>query len=50
MSWQLKLYLTEQVLILREKANESGDEQIKAIADELNEVLNGVLEIRGTVS
>jgi len=44
MSWQLKLYLTEQVMKLYDKASETGDKSYADLAAELNEVLNGKLE------
>lgn len=50
MSNELKIYLTEQVLALYDKAKETGEPAYRDMAAELNEVLNGVLEIKGTVS
>ena len=49
MSNELKLYLTEQVINLYDKAQETGDHTYAMMARELNEVLNGILEIRGYV-
>lgn len=50
MSAQLKLFLTEQVIALYDKAEETGDRTYASMAYELNEVLNGILEIRGKVT
>ena len=49
MSNALKLYLTEQVIALYDKSQETGDPAYAKMARELNEVLNGILEIRGFV-
>lgn len=49
MSWQLKLYLSEQVINLQKMWQKSGDKNYLDLANELQEVLNGVLEIKGSV-
>lgn len=49
MSWQLKLYLSEQVINLQKEWQKRGEKKYLDLANELQEVLNGVLEIKGSV-
>jgi hypothetical protein len=50
MSKELQSYLTNQVIQLHDLARKTGEEKYRDMADELSDMLNGVLEIRGTIS
>lgn len=49
MSWQLKLYLSEHVINLQKLWQKTGDTKYLELSNELQDVLNNVLEIRGVV-
>jgi hypothetical protein len=50
MTKDLRTWLIQQVLNLHDVASATNDKKYRDMADELNEMLNNELEIRGTVS